>query len=170
MQPCRRAITVRLRAVLMPPPGPVTPGGFDYGRMLWFERIGAVGFIISPPHLMATARWRIILQRTELGLTALRDRLTARMIAGIPGDAGVLAAALMTGDRAGISDPVNVRHEKFRAGASVVDIRPAYGHGGGHSVFFAARGAGADRAGGVALSNQEMVGGFRDDRARFCIC
>jgi len=98
---------VQLRAVLMPPPGPVTPGGFDYGRMLWFERIGAVGFIISPPHLAAAARQDNFLQAIELRLTALRDRLTARVIAGIPGDAGVLAAALMTGDRAAISDPVN---------------------------------------------------------------
>ena len=98
---------VQLRAVLMPPPGPVTPGGFDYGRMLWFERIGAVGFIISPPHLAAAARQDNFLQAIELRLTALRDRLTARVIAGIPGDAGVMAAAMMTGDRAAISDPVN---------------------------------------------------------------
>lgn len=98
---------VQLRAVLMPPPGPVMPGGFDYGRMLWFERIGAVGFIISPPRLVAALRPDNFVQRMELSLTALRDRLTARVIAGIPGDAGVLAAALMTGDRAAISDPVN---------------------------------------------------------------
>ncbi|MFZ5931667.1 MAG: ComEC/Rec2 family competence protein [Pseudomonadota bacterium] len=98
---------VQLRAVLMPPPGPVMPGGFDYGRMLWFERIGAVGFIISPPHLVAALRPDNFVQRMELRLTALRDRLTARVIAGIPGDAGVLAAALMTGDRAAISDDVN---------------------------------------------------------------
>jgi competence protein ComEC len=98
---------VQLRAVLMPPPGPVTPGGFDYGRMLWFERIGAVGFIISPPRLVAAAGADNFVQHTEFFLTTLRDRLTARVIAGIPGDAGVLAAALMTGDRAAISDDVN---------------------------------------------------------------
>ncbi len=98
---------VQLRAVLMPPPGPVTPGGFDYGRMLWFENIGAVGFIISPPHILDRPRQDDFGQRIALRLTALRDRLTARVIAGIPGDAGVLAAALMTGDRAAISDDVN---------------------------------------------------------------
>ncbi len=98
---------VQLRAVLMPPPGPVTPGGFDYGRMLWFEHIGAVGFIISPPQLVDATRPDNFWQRTELRLTALRDRLTARVIAGIPGDAGVVAAALMTGDQAAISKPVN---------------------------------------------------------------
>lgn len=99
---------VQLRAVLMPLPGPVTPGGFDYGRMLWFENIGGVGFIISPPHRVAAARPDTFLQALGLRLTTLRDRLTARVIAGIPGDAGVLAAALMTGDRAAISDPVNM--------------------------------------------------------------
>lgn len=99
---------VRLRAVLMPPPGPVTPGGFDYGRMLWFERIGAVGFIISPPQYDETGRVADgFLHRSGLALSALRDRLTARIIAGIPGEAGVMAAALMTGDRAGLSDPLN---------------------------------------------------------------
>lgn len=99
---------VRLRAVLMPPPGPVTPGGFDYGRMLWFERIGAVGFIITPPLFLREAEYNGFLREAMLRLTVLRDRLTARIIAGIPGDAGAMAAALMTGDRAAISDDVNM--------------------------------------------------------------
>ena len=98
---------VQLRAVLLPPPGPVTPGGFDYGRMLWFERIGAVGFIISAPQLLDMPRQDGLMQDAGLRLTALRDRLTARIIAAIPGNAGVMAAAMMTGDRAAISDDVN---------------------------------------------------------------
>ena len=99
---------VRLRAVLMPPPGPVTPGGFDYGRMLWFERIGAVGFIITPPQFLREAEQNGLMRQAMLRLTVLRDRLTSRIIAGIPGDAGAMAAALMTGDRAAISDDVNM--------------------------------------------------------------
>jgi len=98
---------VHLRAVLMPPPGPVTPGGFDYGRMLWFENIGAVGFIISPPYKLDISGQDDFWQRMALRLTVLRDRLTARVIASIPGDAGVMAAALMTGDRAAMPDTVN---------------------------------------------------------------
>lgn len=99
---------VRLRAVLMPPPGPVTPGGFDYGRMLWFERIGGVGFIITRPQLLNMAPQDGFPQNLLLRLTVLRDHITARIMAAIPGDAGVLSAALMTGDRAAISSQVNM--------------------------------------------------------------
>lgn len=98
---------VWLRAVLLPPPGPVTPGGFDYGCMLWFERIGAVGFILSPPRRTDSASQSDVWDDASLRLTGLRDRLTARIIAAIPGEAGVVSAALMTGDRAAISDSVN---------------------------------------------------------------
>lgn len=98
---------VRVRAVLAPPPGPITPGGFDYGRMLWFERIGAVGFVISPPQRLDQAAPDTFWHHVDIALTGLRDRLTGRIIAGIPGDAGVVAAALMTGDRAAIPDDVN---------------------------------------------------------------
>ena len=98
---------VWLRAVLLPPPGPVTPGGFDYGRMLWFDRIGAVGFILSPPRRTGALSPEDVWSESSLRLTGLRDRLTARVIAAIPGDSGVVAAALMTGDRAAISKPVN---------------------------------------------------------------
>ena len=34
---------VRLRATLMPPSVPALPGGYDFGRQAWFERIGARG-------------------------------------------------------------------------------------------------------------------------------
>lgn len=98
---------VWLRGVLLPPPGPVSPGGFDYGRMLWFERIGAVGYILSPPRKRGAAGHEDIWNETSLRLTAFRDRLTARVMAAIPGESGAVAAALMTGDRAAISRPVN---------------------------------------------------------------
>ncbi|RMF08613.1 MAG: DUF4131 domain-containing protein, partial [Alphaproteobacteria bacterium] len=39
---------VRLRAILEPPPTPSFPGDFDFARKLYFERIGALGFAISP--------------------------------------------------------------------------------------------------------------------------
>lgn len=99
---------IRLRAKLMPPPGPVTPGGFDYGRMLWFERVGAVGFSIGAPQRLEPVAQADFLMRAEIWLAALRDRLTRRIIAAIPGDAGPVSAALMTGERGAISDPVNL--------------------------------------------------------------
>ena len=39
---------VRLRARLQPPMGPALPGGFDFARQAWFERLGAVGYRIGP--------------------------------------------------------------------------------------------------------------------------
>lgn len=99
---------IRLRGVLMPPPGPVMPGGFDYARMLWFERIGAVGFAFGPPQRLVRASAPDIFRRGEIWLAALRDRLTRRIIAAIPGDAGPVSAALMTGERGAISAPVNL--------------------------------------------------------------
>ena len=35
---------IHLTAVLMPPPGPAAPGGYDFGRAAFFDRIGAVGY------------------------------------------------------------------------------------------------------------------------------
>ncbi len=55
---------LNLRGNLMPPPGPVTPGGFDYGRMLWFERIGAVGIAFGAPRRIANTEPPQFWQRT----------------------------------------------------------------------------------------------------------
>lgn len=98
---------IRLRGTLMPPPGPVMPGGFDYGRMLWFERIGAVGFTFGPPQRLAAAQAPEFWLNMEIWLAGLRDRLTRRIIAAIPGEAGPVSAALMTGERGAISAAVN---------------------------------------------------------------
>ena len=42
---------VMMRAGLRPPPPPAAPGTFDFARQLYFQRIGAVGFAVSPPRL-----------------------------------------------------------------------------------------------------------------------
>lgn len=101
---------IRLRGTLMPPPGPVMPGGYDYGRMLWFGRIGAVGFAFGPPQRLAASQapefW-LNMEIWEIRLAGLRDRLTRRIIAAIPGEAGPVSAALMTGERGAISAAVN---------------------------------------------------------------
>ena len=36
------------QARLSPPAAPSEPGGFDYRRLAWFERIGAVGYARTP--------------------------------------------------------------------------------------------------------------------------
>lgn len=84
------------------PPGPSAPGGFDFRRQAWFERLGAVGYSRDPVMLVAPAP-----AHGAFGVERLRGRLSAAMQAAIPGQAGAVAAALMTGDRSGIEERTN---------------------------------------------------------------
>jgi competence protein ComEC len=38
---------VALSATLQPPPEPIEPGGFDFGRQAWFASLGATGYATS---------------------------------------------------------------------------------------------------------------------------
>ena len=83
-----RGARVRLRARLMPPAGPVAPGGYDFARAAWFQGVGATGRGFAPvqvPHPADRA-------------PGLRQRLSQRITAQVAGSAGGIAAALATGD------------------------------------------------------------------------
>lgn len=96
---------VRLRANLGPPPGPAYPGGFDFGRAIWFDGIGATGFALGkvqvvpgpePPAGLAFAAW---LERS-------REAIAARILATLSGGAGGIAVALVTGLRDGVPEKI----------------------------------------------------------------
>jgi competence protein ComEC len=89
--------TVILTAHLAPPEGPVEPGGFDFRRMAFFDRLGAVGYTGTPVLLLEEAG------AGEEMIGRLRQFLSDRIRAAIPGEAGAFAAGAMTGDRSGIS-------------------------------------------------------------------
>lgn len=89
--------TVILTAHLAAPDGPVEPGGFDFRRMAFFDRLGAVGYTQSPVLLLEEPA-----SGAEL-IARMRSWLSAGMRARIEGDAGAFAAGAMTGDRSGIS-------------------------------------------------------------------
>jgi competence protein ComEC len=86
-----------LRAVLMPPPGPAMPGGYDFQRRAWFDRLGAVGYARGPPRQIPypdgarIGRWRATIEAT-------RTAVTARIHAALPGPSGAIAAALIAGE------------------------------------------------------------------------
>ncbi len=91
---------VSVRAVLSPPPGPAIPGGYDFARRAFFERLGAVGFTVAPLRILDRGRadgfsWRI-------ALAGLRARVTARIHAALDPPTSAVAAALMTGQRKSI--------------------------------------------------------------------
>lgn len=91
---------VRLRATLEPPPGPVAPHAFDFARKAYFERLGAVGYALSPVERLEAGRfsslWRAIHAR--------RLMVAERVRSIVPGAAGALSAALLTGLRGAIPD------------------------------------------------------------------
>jgi len=81
---------------LSPPSGPVEPGGFDFQRNAWFQRLGAVGYTRVPI---------VALEPPGAGLWVFSIRIaaSARVQESLPGDIGGFAAAITTGDRSGMS-------------------------------------------------------------------
>jgi competence protein ComEC len=91
-------------AILMPPPGPAEPDGYDFGRAAFFWGIGAVGFAYGKPHPIAQTDMPNIRERIYAAIQHLRFKMTARIHAALPGSTGGIAAALITGDRGVISE------------------------------------------------------------------
>jgi competence protein ComEC len=86
---------LRLRARLVPPPAAAVPGAYDFARVAWFDGIGATGRGFAPVELVMPA--------TQPGAD-LRNRLTAHIQSRVPGSAGGVAAAFVTGDRGAIGE------------------------------------------------------------------
>jgi competence protein ComEC len=94
-------VRVSLRARLNPPAAASFPGGYDFARRAWFAGIGATGYPMGPVTVTGAAppppdaiAW----------LARTRSRLTARIEAAVPGDAGAVAAAFVTGDQGQIPE------------------------------------------------------------------
>jgi len=92
---------VSVMARLGPPGGPVEPGAFDFARAAWFARLGGVGVArtrvarLEAAPLSGLAAARVALDRARL-------RLGEALRAGVGGQAGAFAAAIVTGDRAAL--------------------------------------------------------------------
>ncbi|MFM9974062.1 MAG: ComEC/Rec2 family competence protein [Beijerinckiaceae bacterium] len=100
------------KARLMPPPQPAFPGGYDFARDAYYLGLGAVGrwsgpIKLSPQPFIAPLRLRI-----AAAIDNARSDLTTRIARTIGGQAGALSAALVTGKRGLLEDPVN---EQLRA-------------------------------------------------------
>jgi len=93
---------ITLRAGLRPPPPPAAPGSFNFARQLYFQKIGAVGFAVSPPHVIAgdaPAQTRKFRTRIE----TVRAALMKRIVSAAPGEGGAIVAAVVTGKRDAIT-------------------------------------------------------------------
>ncbi|MCA8883910.1 MAG: ComEC family competence protein [Rhodobacteraceae bacterium] len=92
-------LRVILTGHLSPSSGPVEPGGFDFQRHAWFQRIGAVGYTRTPVLALSApesgAPW--------MAVGRARLRLSLAVQAALPGQTGAMAAAIVTGDRSALS-------------------------------------------------------------------
>ena len=88
-------MVVILTGHLSPPGGPVEPGGFDFQRHAWFQGLGAVGYTRTPVLTLEPPGEGLWMFKARMGLS---DRVQA----GLPGEAGAFAAAIMSGDRSGM--------------------------------------------------------------------
>lgn len=99
---------LRLTAVLRPPPRPAYPDGYDFARRAWFEGLGAVGFALSRAERVAPGPETPAIgpgTRFWAAVDRLRQRIGRAVMESLPGERGAIAAALITGDRSGISEP-----------------------------------------------------------------
>lgn len=87
---------VAARARMLPPAPADVPGGYDFARAAWFLKLGASGKALDRVALVTPAR--------NGGLLASwRALLTRHIQAAVPGSAGGVAAALVTGETGGIA-------------------------------------------------------------------
>ena len=90
-------MTVVMTAMLAAPEGPAEPGGFDFRRMAFFDRLGAVGYTRTP----------VLVMEKPVGgaqvVSRVRTYLSNAIMTAVPGDSGAFASGVMTGDRSGIS-------------------------------------------------------------------
>jgi competence protein ComEC len=94
---------VEAKAQLNPPLQPLRPGSYDFARDLYFQRIGASGFVhgtvkvVTPP---VEAGWRL---RAVTFVESVRDAIDGRIRSVLSGDVGSIASALITGKRDAIT-------------------------------------------------------------------
>lgn len=91
---------VKVLAKLHATSAPVTPGAFDFQRFYYFQGIGALGFSLKPPQIIAKGAADdpgFILER-------LRGKVAAEINRVLPPREAGIAVALMTGERAAISE------------------------------------------------------------------
>lgn len=102
--PPRTGQAITVRAVLRPVPEPVMPGGFDFSRKAFYAGLGAVGFAISPPALLANPPERPFPVSLRAQIDALRTGIESRISSALPEKAASMIVALITGERGRIPD------------------------------------------------------------------
>jgi len=84
---------VEVKASLDPPLQPLEPGSYDFERDLFFQGIGASGFVRGAVKVIVAPAPQGVLARADAFVQRLRDAIDARIRAVLPGDEGATADA-----------------------------------------------------------------------------
>jgi competence protein ComEC len=98
---------IAIRGTLRPLPAPVAPGSYDFGRKLWFDGIGAVGFSLGTPTRIAPLRPDTFAEQVTGSIQSFRHAVSDRIRAAMSERTGPIAAAFLTGERGLISEEDN---------------------------------------------------------------
>ena len=85
--------------MVMVAPGPALPGDYDFARAAWFQGLGAVGYAIAAPEPVTSAVEAPLGLRVTATIARLRQAIGRRVVEALPGQAGAIANALITGQR-----------------------------------------------------------------------
>lgn len=105
--PPRPGDFIAATARMLPPPQAARPGGYDFAREAYYRGIGAVGSVtgrIEVRPAPVAAPWPL---RLKASVDEARNVVTRRIADAIGGQAGALAAALVTGKRGLIDEDTN---------------------------------------------------------------
>ncbi len=108
---------IYVETLLDPPPGPATPGAYDFARDAWFEGIGGVGLAMKPPEFISLGRppWRL---RLEMAVNAFRWSVATHLAADISSVMGD-----KDGGAAGLAVAVTTSHQDWLASEHRDDLR-----------------------------------------------
>ena len=96
---------IAFKARLSPIPSPTMPGGFDYGRQLYFNGIGGTGRITSKIDVLGSTTSASLW--LSGALNNLRQEIGSRIRQHLNGAIAAFAEAMITGERASIPKEIN---------------------------------------------------------------
>ena len=111
--------SIRIKALLDPPPAPAAPGAYDFARDAWFEGLGGVGLARGDPEIIPRPPipWRL---RLDMAINAFRWATAARLAADMDTALGGHA-----GDAAGLAVAVTTSHQDWLSQGVRNDLRSA---------------------------------------------
>ena len=109
---------VEVKAMLYLPLQPLAPGSYDFARDLYFQQIGASGFVRGAVNVITPPTTAGLMSRAHAVVQQIRDAIDAHVRAVLPGDTGAIAAMLLNGRRDVISEKSFTTRCSFPASAT----------------------------------------------------